>query len=162
MIAKKHQIMIGSPAPCHSDRTVWARGLCKSCYNKWLKENNPEYAKRQHENCNAWQKKNSEKMREHGRKYRVKQGPDYGRNRHLRQVWGMTPDDYDQLLAKQDGKCAICQQLPGKKRLAIDHCHKTGMIRGLLCFRCNFGLSYFKESAEVMSRAAKYLIPKAA
>lgn len=45
---------------------------------------------------------------------------------------------YDKMLAAQGGKCAICKRPPKSRRLAVDHDHKTGKVRGLLCFRCNY------------------------
>lgn len=50
----------------------------------------------------------------------------------------LTVDDYDLLLKRQGGVCAICGKPPKKTRLAVDHDHKTGKVRGLLCFYCNF------------------------
>lgn len=73
--------------------------------------------------------------------------------------------DYNALFASQDGKCAICG-LPetvkdsrnGRKRkLAIDHCHGTGKIRGLLCTRCNQGLGFFKDDTARIAAAITYL-----
>lgn len=63
---------------------------------------------------------------------------------NLEKTYGISVEDYDRLLAAQDGKCAICGRKPtGKKRLAVDHSHQTGAVRGLLCAgegRCNEGL----------------------
>lgn len=58
----------------------------------------------------------------------------------IEKVYGLTPDAYRALLALQDGKCAICRARPKSKRLAVDHDHKTGAVRGLLCSRCNHDL----------------------
>lgn len=55
-------------------------------------------------------------------------------------VYGITADDYDSLLAAQGGRCAICRAQPKSKRLAVDHDHKSGAVRGLLCSRCNHDL----------------------
>lgn len=55
-------------------------------------------------------------------------------------IYGLTGDDYETLLALQDGKCAICRARPRSKRLAVDHDHKSGAVRGLLCSRCNHDL----------------------
>ena len=158
MIAKSHQKMAGKPATCHPKKVNWARGLCKNCYDKWLRKNNPTYVEKQRRNTAAWHKLHPEKVRQNSRNFLAKQQPDYERKRHLKRNWGITQGQYEEMLAKQDGKCAICLRPPKANRnLAIDHCHETGQIRGLLCFRCNFGLSFFSESAEVMSRAARYL-----
>ncbi len=61
------------------------------------------------------------------------------RNSELKKGFGITIDDYDKILEKQDFKCAICRipQSSLEKRLAVDHCHKTGKVRGLLCLSCN-------------------------
>lgn len=55
-------------------------------------------------------------------------------------TYGITADDYATLLAAQGGRCAICRARPKSKRLAVDHDHKTGAVRGLLCSRCNHDL----------------------
>jgi hypothetical protein len=55
-------------------------------------------------------------------------------------TYGITGDDYDALLKRQGGKCAICRARPKSKRLAVDHNHATGAVRGLLCSRCNHEL----------------------
>jgi hypothetical protein len=70
--------------------------------------------------------------------------------------------EYHRLLQAQEGLCAICRQLPTKrlgerKRLAIDHDHKTGRVRGLLCDRCNGGLGSFDDDPEKMERAIQYV-----
>lgn len=54
-----------------------------------------------------------------------------------------TADDYAQMLERQEGRCAICRTLPGKKRLAVDHSHRTGLVRRLLCageWGCNLSI----------------------
>lgn len=55
-------------------------------------------------------------------------------------TYGITADDYEELLKRQGGKCAICRARPRSKRLAVDHNHTTGEVRGLLCSRCNHDL----------------------
>lgn len=88
------------------------------------------------------------------------------RNRagHLRRKYGLSPSEYEDLVAKQEGLCAICgegesaigrngQPLP----LAIDHCHDTGEIRGLLCFNCNTGLGRLGDNVQALERAIEYL-----
>ena len=72
--------------------------------------------------------------------------------------------DYETMVANQDGKCAICHSpesmvLNGKvKRIAIDHCHITGVVRGLLCHSCNTGLGYFNDNWVLLDNALEYLI----
>lgn len=141
----------------HASRKVKARGFCASCYEAWLKETNPAYAKKQRDNVRGWVKRNVERSVELKRQWRNKKGWYYRRALVLRK-YGLTLDDYDVMLRKQNGVCAICLSPPKKnKAFNVDHCHTTGKIRGLLCFRCNFGLSFFREDSETFKRALKHL-----
>jgi Recombination endonuclease VII len=54
-------------------------------------------------------------------------------------------------------RCEICNQLPGKRALHLDHCHLTGVFRGWLCSECNFGIGKFKDSSDLLIAAARYL-----
>ena len=71
---------------------------------------------------------------------------------------GLTEAEYAQRLAEQGGGCFLCGAPPGKRRLAVDHCHKTGTIRKLLCRKCNTGLGVFKDDPRTLLRAAQYLL----
>lgn len=76
------------------------------------------------------------------KQYRPKPAPPHkSREYHLRSKYGLEPDDYDRLLAQQNGVCAICEH-PEKIRtsLSVDHDHETNEVRGLLCFNCNSSL----------------------
>jgi len=73
---------------------------------------------------------------------------------------GITPDDYKKMLEGQNGKCAICGAIESHSkghRLAVDHDHETGKIRGLLCHNCNVGLGNFKDSPDLIRSAIEYL-----
>lgn len=74
----------------------------------------------------------------------------------LRTKYGITPVQYDEMFAAQEGVCAICQW-PSEDRLAVDHCHKTNKIRGLLCRDCNVGLGCFKDITGRLLAALEYL-----
>jgi hypothetical protein len=75
-----------------------------------------------------------------------------------RRKYDIAPDKYDQLLLKQDGKCEICKRLPyTKKGLVVDHCHGTGVIRGILCSRCTSALGLLDDSPLLLERALMYL-----
>ena len=77
---------------------------------------------------------------------------------HLHKRFGITVEDYDALLAKQKGVCAICGAMPTTKlRLPVDHNHQTGMIRGLLCHKCNRAIGLFKDSPQNILSAFQYL-----
>lgn len=73
--------------------------------------------------------------------------PEKWKNAHLKRMYGITLEEYNQMKQEQNGKCAICsceekfKQNEKIKNLCVDHDHKTGEIRGLLCHRCNIALS---------------------
>jgi hypothetical protein len=81
----------------------------------------------------------------------------------MRECWvkrnyGITLEQYDEMLAKQRGLCYICQQAPPEgKNLSVDHNHTTGEVRKLLCGNCNRGLGLFKERPELLLKAVEYL-----
>lgn len=70
---------------------------------------------------------------------------------------GLPAGVYASMLAAQHGVCAICEQHQVATALAVDHCHTTGKIRGLLCTKCNAALGLFQDSIMRMARAMKYL-----
>jgi len=76
---------------------------------------------------------------------------------HLRNRYGIDEKQWQAINDKQGGVCAICDSPPKKRRLHTDHDHKTGQIRGILCFSCNYGLRWFKDKASLLSRAARYI-----
>lgn len=74
-------------------------------------------------------------------------------------VYGLSPGDYDRLYVIQGGKCYICQRATGaSKRLAVDHDHISGEVRGLLCKLCNRDvLGHLRDDIEALQRAIDYL-----
>ena len=78
---------------------------------------------------------------------------------NLRVKFGLTPDQYQILLETQQGHCLICSKTKDDigRNLSVDHDHKTGRIRGLLCDNCNVGLGHFFDSPSLLKRAADYL-----
>ena len=78
------------------------------------------------------------------------------RKDNLKYRYGITEEQYDQMLEKQNHTCAICNEKP-EKNLAVDHCHTTGEVRGLLCMNCNKGLGMFKEDENRIIKAAEYI-----
>lgn len=82
------------------------------------------------------------------------------RNSNLKRKFGITLDDYNLRVKIQEGKCLICNQerLSSKgKKLAIDHNHKTGKIRGLLCTRCNTLVGYIEFNIDLLPKVLHYL-----
>jgi Recombination endonuclease VII len=84
---------------------------------------------------------------------------DYEKRSKLLRRYGLTVEDYDQMLENQEHRCGICLTHKDelKKGLCVDHCHRTGKVRMLLCVSCNTGLGQFRDSTENLSRAIKYL-----
>ena len=81
----------------------------------------------------------------------------------IKKRYGVTVEQYEKMLSDQNGVCAICKQvcqhsIMHKKRLSIDHDHKTNFVRGLLCQFCNKGLGLFKDDINLMRIAIEYLI----
>ena len=74
---------------------------------------------------------------------------------HLRERYGLTKEQYEQMYENQQGLCGICS-LPFDV-LAVDHCHETGKIRGLLCKPCNSALGLLGDKQETIKRAIAYL-----
>lgn len=75
-------------------------------------------------------------------------------------LYGITTEQYQALLTAQDGKCAICRSPnPGGKGKSfhVDHDHKTGTVRGLLCNNCNRGIGHLKDSEQIAYMAWRYL-----
>lgn len=83
------------------------------------------------------------------------------RRSYLRQkLYGLTDADFQALLQRQNGLCAICAtalHVESQDGLHIDHCHDTGCVRGLLCGPCNAGIGHLRDSAELCRLAAVYL-----
>lgn len=107
-------------------------------------------------------KNNPDKYKSYVRKYRDK-NVDAERARHLMREYGITLEEYNSIEIQQGGVCDICKQPETqerngiKYRLAVDHCHKTGKVRGLLCFKCNSALGSFEKRDIPMSNVESYL-----
>jgi hypothetical protein len=91
--------------------------------------------------------RNIEKLKERDKSY------------NLKRKFNMTIEQYNTLLESQGGKCACCpkEKSSNGKSLAVDHCHVTGKIRGLLCNECNTSLGLLKEDITIMSNLIQYL-----
>lgn len=124
------------PAPKRKDGF---RSDCKGCTKAKVKD---------------WQSKNKDKCKSWYLGYRD--------TRYLRK-YGVTYVEFLQLAKEQDNKCKICQnplvfgEPRTKKAAALDHCHATGKVRGILCNVCNTSLGGFQDSPELLRVAAKYL-----
>ena len=79
------------------------------------------------------------------------------RDERLQRQYSLTEEQYEAIALKQNYRCAICNCHQRYQRLAVDHCHRTGMVRGLLCTNCNRGLGRFFDSALRLRNAAAYV-----
>lgn len=108
-------------------------GLCKSCSSARTR---------------AWAEAHPEEWERHRRRS------------WLKRKYGITPEQYDDLLAAQGGVCAICGD-PSEDsrgyRMHVDHCHDTGRVRGILCGPCNRGLGNFEDDVDRLLAAVAYL-----
>lgn len=147
---------------------------CKECnknsqriwYQKNKKKAQKESNKRYHKNKNkisarrkAQRKKDPLKFREQAKKrYNLKIAKTYAWR--AAGIKNMTNERYDKLFTEQKGCCKICDtpQTMLKRTLAVDHDHKTGEVRGLLCDCCNRALGYFRDSLALLDNAKTYLI----
>jgi len=83
----------------------------------------------------------------------------YLRNYHLSVKYGLSIEQKEQMMNKQNNKCSVCKkEFENSKSCNIDHDHKTGKIRGLLCVKCNCGLGCLDENIKTLQKAIKYLI----
>ena len=140
---------------CHPERPHFAKGFCKSCYYKHLKKENPEWA-------NDLKNRRTEY-------YQTPEGKEAkrisARKCHLKTKFGISLEEYDELLEKQNGVCAICKEpntIKGRGGkplpLAIDHDHNTGKIRGLLCATCNIAIHKAEQDLSWFDTAKIYLL----
>lgn len=91
---------------------------------------------------------------------------DQDRNSKLKSAYGITITDFNEMLVKQQGCCAICKCKPEqqnntdkrRQNLSIDHCHTTGKVRGLLCTGCNLALGYVKDNPNTLKEMINYLL----
>jgi hypothetical protein len=81
------------------------------------------------------------------------------RHNYLKRKYGITEQDYENLLAAHDGGCWICgrKPKPGGRRLHVEHDHKDGRVRGLACWSCNQALRVLRDNATIARAAAEYL-----
>lgn len=81
-------------------------------------------------------------------------------NATLKKKYGITLEEYNLMLVKQNNKCAVCGDFPIKQRLHVDHKHTTGKIRGLLCQSCNVSIGKMKEDPLLLRKLASYIEEK--
>lgn len=83
------------------------------------------------------------------------------RERTLRKLYGLSMLDYEKMVDSQAGTCAICHEENKGKNLRVDHDHETGVVRGLLCDRCNKAIGQFEDNPVLLRSAIDYIILRA-
>ena len=128
---------------------VQSKGLCKSCYDA-ARRQDPAVAARR-------------KARETAKKA---EDPNYHRRNNLKRYQGMTLGMFEEISWDQNTLCYICEDSPEGEGpagiLHVDHCHKTGNVRRLLCHGCNTALGAFEENTNFMESAIQYLLDNGA
>lgn len=111
----------------------------------------------------AWRKLSPEKAKAAVQRYQKSDRNRLQANRrrsHIKNTYGITVEEYEQMLAAQNNRCAICKtdkpSGPGKK-LFVDHDHETGTVRGLLCCKCNFMIGHAVDGIPTLRAAVRYL-----
>lgn len=79
------------------------------------------------------------------------------RDTMLKSNYGISIEQYEEILVSQQGVCWICEKTNGRRSLAVDHNHNTGQIRGLLCSKCNIALGYVDEDPDILEKMISYL-----
>lgn len=131
-----------------------AAGLCRRCGKHPPKPNRTRCAScSTHENA-ADRMRNRQTGRAKAYYHAHK---DKYRDWFMRRTYGITLATYEELLRQQNGGCAVCHKKPQKRHLDIDHCHKSGKVRGLLCASCNTALGHLQENATFFKAALVYL-----
>lgn len=119
--------------------------ICKECKRKDAKKYRETHPEKVKESKKIYYDANKDRRRERG----------------YRENYGITTAEYEDMFARQNGRCAICESESSKTAnshlLFVDHCHVTGKVRGLLCSLCNRGLGAFEDSATIVHAAAIYL-----
>lgn len=144
-------------------------------YNKEYRQKNKEVIKKRMKEYYLTNKKHiKKKIREylHNNKEVIKEKTkeyylvnkerkkEYMSKCHYKKTYNLTLEEIDELLIKQDHKCALCGTSLLETKRCVDHDHETGIIRGILCYKCNTGLGWFQrfyENPELLKKTVEYI-----
>lgn len=138
------------------------KSRCKSCQSIASREYNKKQRKERAAYTRRYYRENKEKIKA---RYAEKYDVPLGRGYMLKKKYDMSLEEYDKIHESQNGLCAICGNPETKihsrskkvMMLAVDHCHKTGKGRGLLCSRCNTTLGKIEDDKEILNSMLDYL-----
>jgi len=115
-----------------------------------LLRQNPDYNKKRNDYLKEYVKNNKDKIKNYSSRTSAE-----WKKRNIARRYNITIEQYNEMLTSQNGLCLLCDKEP--KKIVVDHCHKTGKVRGLLCDECNRGIGLLKENVEVLQKAISYL-----
>jgi hypothetical protein len=134
---------------------------CKDCGKASARESYRRHAKDRWAKAKAWREENYERHIAQRREYRAKNRDELNRKKRERRIkaYGLSLEEYQRRLSSQGNRCAICTRKPadGRRKLVIDHCHKTGKVRGLICNECNWAIGLISDNPVIAIRISKYL-----
>jgi len=126
----------------------------RAAYNKKYREANKEKCNQLHKEWRLANKDRFKKIHTKGRLNREEKAKETQR----KYLYNLPAEHYELMHQQQQGRCTICEgELKKDKQTHIDHNHKTGLVRGLLCHHCNLGLGHFKDDISSLLNAIKYL-----
>ena len=99
----------------------------------------------------------NDKKTERRKKTEEKLGKDYFKNYKLKNNYGISLKEFNEMYEKQKGNCFICEQKISGREVKVDHNHETGKVRKLLCHNCNSALGLLKDNPTLFQRCAEYL-----
>ena len=134
---EKNKEKIAARQKKYKEKNKEQRAALKKEYNEKNKEQIAAYAKEYNE-------KNKEQLALYKKEWNIKK-------------YGLSLEDYNNMLDKQNHNCEICSVSFLDNKHFIDHCHTTNKVRGLLCLNCNTGLGHFKDNIERLTQAINYL-----
>ena len=146
----------------HACMSDGVRSDCKVCGVKAVVAFYKKHPEKRNAINKTYRTKHKAKVNAHSAKHRKKNPvyhKEYLRNWHLKTTYGITAEDYNNMFIEQGGRCAICgvHQSKLKKILHVDHCHETGVVRGLLCDGCNIAIGRMKDNVDILRNAIEYL-----
>lgn len=153
-----------------NERIDWACRECTSVYRRDYYEQhqdeikirrgpmNREYARRRRQTDPEYRQRSIAAVRAFWNKLSPAERAALNKRKKLLKRYGLSVEQWDALNAAQNGACAICERVPAQARnFHVDHCHKTGRVRGLLCAQCNVALGWFEHVAGRLDRVHEYL-----